>query len=154
VKTLVKAVLVFAFVGVSTAADDLPRLPPIPKIPPDDFFISYKVKDADGDVPDFKFTASASGNASLKREGYKEVTFDIDPKSVKKLYKAVRKSGFFDLFRSPGAGTSSYLRIRVVADGNEQALTLRGYDESECDFISRVVLEVLDENLPGWRGDD
>jgi hypothetical protein len=40
----------------------------LPENPPDDFFISYKIKGAGG-LPDFTFTASVSGEAFLEFKG-------------------------------------------------------------------------------------
>lgn len=144
-KTLINISIIFSFVVLPALAIDLPEEPP------DDFFISYKVKGAEGDVPGFTFSASVSGLGTLKTSAGYEVTFDIGAKSVKNLYDTVRKSNFFQY---PGFGTFNYLEIHVVADGNEKTIFPARYEESDWVFIQRAVFEVLDENRPGWRDVD
>ena len=142
---LLMKIIISVFAAISAVAVDLPE------DPPDDFFISYKVKGAEGDVPGFTFTASVSGLGTLKTSAGYEVTFDIEAKFVKKLYDTVRKS---DFFQYPGFGTFNCLEIRVIASGNEKTIFPARYEESDWDFIQRVVFEILDENRPGWRGDN
>ena len=159
-KTLVTAILLFALAGVSAAFD-------LPDEPPDDFYINYRAETqaevdevAKSVINDkaFEFEAFASGNATLKVGGDKKVTFDIDAKSVKKLYNAVRKGNVLSLVDVPVRDRCEAEEIatsfRIVADGNENTLIRSSYDESEWDFIQRAIFEVLDENRPGWRGED
>ncbi len=142
-KTLLIAVLMFTVTCTSWSAVNLP------KKMPDDFFIRYEVKGADGGFPDFVFTASASGNATLN---WHVERFDFPTFSVKHLYNAAR-----NLWESSGSIPKAIKWTRktyIVASGNE--VTFLSNNESiiqntEFGKLENVILTVIDENRPGWR---
>ncbi|UCE26786.1 MAG: hypothetical protein JSW52_10645 [Candidatus Coatesbacteria bacterium] len=149
-KTLVNAILIFAFVGVSAAVD-------LPDEPPDDFFMAFDAFDFNvpasaADVYSFRFTASASGSATLKVAGSKKVTFDIDGKSVEKLYNAVR--GLWETMGPIPKGIVWTRKIHVIADGNEASFLVNNEviePSKPLLKFEKAVLDVLDEERPGWR---
>lgn len=147
-KTLINISIIFSFVVLPALAIDLPEEPP------DDFFISYKVKSAEGDVPGFTFTASASGDASLEFEGKEGATFNIDINSVKKLYNAVCEYDSTSQGADADEEHMSYTvsrEIRVVANGIEKTSNFSRGPALGSNPISDMVLEILDEYQPGWR---
>jgi len=128
--------LLFALVGTAAAAE-------LPDEPPEDFFISYKLTGLEGGVPDFRFTANASGNATFKVEGDKKVQFAIGTKVVQKLYRAARKS---KIFKSEASATAGNLEIRVVANGHEQTVSAI-HGDCVWPAITNAVVAVLDAKV-------
>lgn len=156
-RTLFCLFTAFALPFTSTAVD-------LPENPPDDFFISYEVKGIIAHeathITDFKFTASASGDAFLEFKGKEGATLNINDNSVKKLYNAVRKSNVLSIVDYPVEDETEATEIAqalfecsVVANGKEKTV-VRTFQIEKMDVdgtLFATVLEVLDENRPGWR---
>jgi len=153
-KMLAVIATMLAVVGASAAEG------PFPEEMPDDFSFTYQVKL--GDLPiDLgagqyikTFTASASGAATLVTKGGKELEFTLKPRSVKKLYRVVQALEW-------EAGQAATMPLKPGISGTTARVMVNGVERSwvwvdtpgddKVVVVNKAVLEVLDENRPGWR---